>query len=311
MKKVRVWVYIRVSTLEQVNEWHWKDMQMTKIQKYIDYNFDKGYEFNENLVYKDLGISWTKDETQRPWLNKLKEDVANWKLDIIIVYRLDRLWRKTSIILDLIDFFKFYKVDFVSTQESIDTSSPTWTFFMVVLSALAELDAQNITLKMRDWAIAWVNKWLFTNWWIPWYGFEKKNDTKKVITIKKEVKIVKEIYNLYTEENKSLNEIAKLLTSKKIPIRFDENWWKRKNKDNIWKWNATQISTIISNEANIWTYWLNKSKSTEIIKKDELWRNIKSSKPIARGKEEWIAIECDTIILKWHNFFQNNNLTPV
>jgi hypothetical protein len=30
---------------------------MNKIKKYIEYNFDKGYEFNENLVYKDLGIS--------------------------------------------------------------------------------------------------------------------------------------------------------------------------------------------------------------------------------------------------------------
>ncbi len=290
---------------------------MTKIQKYIEYNFDKWYEFNENLVYKDLGISWTKNESQRPWLNQLKEDVASWKIDLVIVYRLDRLWRKTSIILDLIDFLKFHKVDFISTQENIDTSSPTGTFFMVVLSALAELEAQNITLKMRDWALEWVNKWLFTNWWKPGYWFEKDMKTKKIITVKHEVEIVKEIYHLYVEENKSLNQIANLLTSRKIPSKFDTNGGTRRNVNNVWKWWATLISNIISNEANIWTYWLNKYQTIDIIKKDKFWRDIKDTQTVNRPKEEWIAIECDTIIdpeifhkaqkLRLENPYRNNN----
>jgi len=296
MKKVKVWIYIRVSSLEQASNGFGKDLQITKIKKNIEYNFDKWYEFDENLVYKDLGISWTKNEAQRPWLNKLKEDVANWKLDVIIVYKLDRLWSKTSIILDLIDFFKFYKVEFVSTQESIDTSSANWNFFMIVLSALAELEAHNITSKLRDSALEWVKRWFFTNWWEPSFWYKKDSKTKKVITVESEVKIIKDIYNLYNDENKSLNEIANLLTSKKIPTRFDTSWRIRKNKDNFWKWSTTQISSILSNEANIWVYWLNKTQTIEIIEKDNFWRDIKSTKSIARPKEEWISIESDTII---------------
>jgi len=54
MDKIKVACYIRVSSLEQANNGFGKDLQLTKIKKYIEYYSDKGFVFDENLVYKDL-----------------------------------------------------------------------------------------------------------------------------------------------------------------------------------------------------------------------------------------------------------------
>jgi len=125
-KKPNIWIYIRVSTLEQSKNWYGKDLQLTKIKKYIEYNSDQGYEYNEKLVYKDLWISWAKDDTDRPGLKRLKEDIKNGKIDVVVVYKLDRLARKTLLILETVEYFKIYNTTFVSTNENIDTHSATW-----------------------------------------------------------------------------------------------------------------------------------------------------------------------------------------
>jgi DNA invertase Pin-like site-specific DNA recombinase len=44
---------------------------------------------------------------------------------VVVVYKLDRLARKTTVLLDMVEFFNIYNVSFVSTVENIDTSSAT------------------------------------------------------------------------------------------------------------------------------------------------------------------------------------------
>ncbi len=296
MKKVKVWIYIRVSTKEQVKNGFWKDLQLTKIKKFIEYNFDKWYEFDENLVYKDLWISWAKDELDRPWLNQMKLDMKKWKIDVIIVYKLDRLARKTRLILELIDYMKFYNVEFISTNENIDTNSPTWNFFLTILWAIWEMDRDLIMEKTMAGSLEWVRKWFFSTWWSPIYWFTKNKDTKKLEIVENEAEIIKEIFYLYTKENKSLNEISKILTTRKVETKFDTLWRTRKNKDNFWKWNASTISQMLSNEAYIGLYWLNKTKNEYYIATDEIWREIKKKRRVKREKKEWLALEVENII---------------
>lgn len=203
MDKIKVACYIRVSTLEQSNNWFWKDLQLTKIKKYIEYY---GFIFDENLVYKDLWISWSKDEDERPWLKKMKEDIEKWKIDVVIVWRLDRLARKTIILLELIEFFKFYNVNFISTDESVDTKTPTWNFFITVIGALAEMERKLIVEKTTLWKLEWVDKWNFSMWWKPSFWFIKNPKTRKLEVNEEEAKIVKDIFDMYVNQNKSLWE---------------------------------------------------------------------------------------------------------
>lgn len=296
MKKLKVWVYIRVSTTEQAKNGYWKDLQLTKIKKYIEYNFDKGFEFNENLVYKDLWLSWAKSENERPWLAKLREDIKKNKVDVVVVYKLDRLARKTTVLLDMVEFFNIYNVSFVSTIENIDTSSATWKFFLTVLWAIAEMERINISERAIAWALEWVKKWFFSTWWSPIYWFKKNQKTKMLEMVDDEAQTIKYIFDLYVNEEKSLSEIARLLTAKKILPKFDKDWSKRKNLKNYWVWNATNISSIISNEAYIGLYWLNKTKNNEYIWENQNGKEVKMVKRWERNKDEWISIEVENIV---------------
>jgi site-specific DNA recombinase len=95
------WLYIRVSTLEQANNWFWKDLQLTEIQRYLKYNYWENVEYE---IYSDLRISWWKDESERPWLKKMINDIEDWIIDTVIVWKLNRLARKTIILLELVEF---------------------------------------------------------------------------------------------------------------------------------------------------------------------------------------------------------------
>ncbi len=322
MKKLKVWVYIRVSTEEQAKNWHGKDLQLTKIKAYIDYNFDKGFEYNEDLVYKDLWISGAKDDLDRPWLAKLKDDIKKWKIDVVIVYKLDRLWRKTKIILEIVEFFNIYNVSFISTIESIDTSSHTWKFFLTVLWAIAEMERDLFAEKSKEWALEAVKKWFFSNWWVPRLWFIKNEKTKFLEVVEDEANIVKDIFNLYVNENKSLNEISNLLTAKKILPKHDKLWRKRKNENNYWVWSPTNISQTLSNEAYIGLYWLNKTKDNDYIWEDIFWNDRKMTRRWERNKDEWISLEVESIVdneifekaqkkLIENKFRNNNNNKPI
>jgi DNA invertase Pin-like site-specific DNA recombinase len=64
----------------------------------------------------------------RPGFTKLLNDATyyigdNKPFDIVIVYKIDRLARKLSVLTSIVDMFKSLEIDFVSTQELIDTSS--------------------------------------------------------------------------------------------------------------------------------------------------------------------------------------------
>lgn len=307
-KKLNIAVYIRVSSLEQANSGFWKDLQLTKIKKYIEYNSDKGWQYNENLVYKDLWISWSKDEDERPWLKKLKEDIEAWKVDIVIVWRLDRLARKTIILLELVEFFKDHNIVFVSTDESIDTNTATWTFFLTILGAIAEMDRQLITEKTYLWRIEAIKKWFFWVGWNPKFWFTKNLKTKELELVDEEIEVVREVFNLYVKEWKSLWEVSNVMKSK---------------YSNMCRWDTTKVSRMLSDEAYIWRYPLQKTKLEYEVSIDKnTWKKIKKPKTTWRDKKEWLYIEVETIIepeiyheaqerLVYNRYRLNNHNKPV
>ncbi|PZF87828.1 resolvase [Listeria ivanovii] len=64
--------------------------------------------------------------------------------DTFVVYKLDRLGRTTRQLLELIEELRLIKVDFVSVQDNIDTSSSMGRFIFTVMSAFAEMEADLI-----------------------------------------------------------------------------------------------------------------------------------------------------------------------
>lgn len=135
---IRVGCYIRVSTQEQADEGYSIGAQTERLAAYC-----KARDWFVYETYIDPGFSGSN--TERPALKKLILDVKNNKLDIVLVYKLDRLSRSQKDTLLLIeDVFNKNNVSFVSINENFDTSTAFGRAMIGILSVFAQLEREQI-----------------------------------------------------------------------------------------------------------------------------------------------------------------------
>lgn len=140
--KLRAGIYLRVSTFEQVKEGYSLQAQEERLT-----NFALAKDYNLVAKYIDPGHSGAK--LDRPGLQSMIEDIKNNKLDIILVYKLDRLSRSQKHTLYLIeDVFLKNNVNFVSMSESFDTTSSFGRAMIGILSVFAQLERDTITERL-------------------------------------------------------------------------------------------------------------------------------------------------------------------
>lgn len=133
-------LYIRVSTQEQVENYS-IESQRERLEAYCK---AKGWSIAD--VYIDPGYSGSN--TDRPALQRLLTDLK--QIDVVIVYKLDRLSRSQRDTLDLIEeHFLKNKVEFVSVTETLDTSTPFGKAMIGILSVFAQLERETIAERMR------------------------------------------------------------------------------------------------------------------------------------------------------------------
>ena len=135
--------YIRVSTEDQAREGISLDNQEAKIKAYATLN---GLDLVE--IVKDAGISGKT--LNRPGIAKVLKMIEAREIEAIIVYKLDRLSRKTLDNLTLIESFDSNGIAFHSIMEKIDTKSAQGRFFLTILSALAQMERDLIAERTRD-----------------------------------------------------------------------------------------------------------------------------------------------------------------
>jgi site-specific DNA recombinase len=136
----RVGIYQRVSTEEQAKEGYGLDAQHTRCTAMLTV---KGW--SNPTYYVDAGISGTKDASKRPALQRLMTEVRSGRVDAVIILSLDRLGRKTRLVLDLVDELTYYGVSLISCKESLDTTTPQGQFTVTLFAALAQLERDQIS----------------------------------------------------------------------------------------------------------------------------------------------------------------------
>lgn len=136
--RIRVVIYIRVSTQEQANEGYSVGEQTERLKKYCE-----AMEWDIIKIYVDPGYSG--GNTERPGLQELIKDVENDNIDKVVVYKLDRLSRSQLDTLYLIEkVFLANNTDFVSMSENFDTSTPFGRAMIGILAVFAQLEREQI-----------------------------------------------------------------------------------------------------------------------------------------------------------------------
>ena len=135
-KAKRAAIYVRVSTVEQET-----DLQEHELQEYCD---RRGWSC---VVYRDKGQSGTKND--RPALTTLMNDLRRRKVDVVVVWALDRLARSLKQLLSIAEECKSLGVDLVSLKQNVDTTLPAGRLTFQVLGAVAEFEREMLRERVK------------------------------------------------------------------------------------------------------------------------------------------------------------------
>jgi DNA invertase Pin-like site-specific DNA recombinase len=128
---MRCAIYARVSTVDQEPE-----NQLQELRRYCE---ARGWTAAE---YVDRGVSGAKD--RRPALDELLADAKRRRVDVLVVWRLDRLGRNLRHLILLLDELAAVGVAFVSLNEGIDTATPAGRLQLHILGAIAQFERDRI-----------------------------------------------------------------------------------------------------------------------------------------------------------------------
>src|SRR5213594_4283273 len=138
MKNKRVALYARVSTKNNGQD---PETQLIALREYASH---RGFEIIDEYV--DVGISGAKD--RRPELDRLMRDARRRKIDAVLVARFDRFARSTKHLVLALEEFQSLGIDFVSLNESVDTSTPMGKMIYTVIGVDVSTDSFRLTKSM-------------------------------------------------------------------------------------------------------------------------------------------------------------------
>jgi site-specific DNA recombinase len=212
-RKIKVVIYVRVSTQEQAKEGYSIGEQIDRLTKYCE---AMGWEVLK--VYTDPGFSGA--DTNRPGLQSMLKVVRRNKTDKVVVYKLDRLSRSQKDTLELIeDEFLSHGVDFVSMSENFDTSTPFGRAIVGILAVFAQLEREQIKERMAMGKEARAKEGKWNGGHRSPIGYDYLNG--ELIINAFEALEVKEAFEL-TSQNVSSYRITELFNEKGYNTRYGE-----------------------------------------------------------------------------------------
>jgi site-specific DNA recombinase len=191
---LRCAIYTRVSSdqgLEQ--DFNSLDAQREAAEAYIKSQAHEGWRLRRDR-YDDGGFSGGSME--RPALQKLLCDVAERRIDIIVVYKVDRLTRSLADFAKLVELFDSKGVSFVSVTQSFNTTTSMGRLTLNVLLSFAQFEREVTGERIRDKIAASKKKGIWMGGVVP-LGYRVEN--RKLLVDEREAETVRRIFERYLE----------------------------------------------------------------------------------------------------------------
>jgi len=205
-KLVRCAIYTRVSTdngLDQ--EFNSLDAQHEAASAYIKSQAHAGWSL-VRFRYDDGGYSG--GSTDRPALQKLLDDIRAHKVDIVVVYKVDRLTRSLADFAKLVELFDAHGVSFVSVTQQFNTTTSMGRLTLNVLLSFAQFEREVTSERIRDKIAASKRKGLWVGGPLP-LGYELK--AGKLTIIEEEAERVRAIFCCYLKAGSLKLTLADLM----------------------------------------------------------------------------------------------------
>jgi site-specific DNA recombinase len=193
-KRLRCAVYTRKSTEEGLEQqFNSLDAQREACEAFILSQRHEGWVVLPT-AYDDGGFSGGNME--RPGLVQLLADVRDHKVDVVVVYKVDRLTRSLSDFAKIVETFDGQGVSFVSVTQQFNTTNSMGRLTLNVLLSFAQFEREVSAERVRDKIAASRRKGMWMGGSIP-FGYDLK-DQRYVIN-EPEARVVREIFTLYLQ----------------------------------------------------------------------------------------------------------------
>src|SRR5882672_3585634 len=191
-RPVRCAIYTRVSTEQGLDQdFSSLDAQYDASEAYIRSQAHAGWTLVRGK-YDDGGFSG--GDTDRPALQRLLNDVRSGKIDVIVVYKVDRLTRSLADFAKLVELFDQHNVSFVSVTQQFNTTTSMGRLTLNVLLSFAQFEREVTSERIRDKIAASKRKGLWVGGMAP-LGYDTKD--RKITVNEDEAERVRTIFRSY------------------------------------------------------------------------------------------------------------------
>src|SRR5246127_2173953 len=193
-KLFRCAIYTRKSTEHNLDlEFNSLDAQREACEAYIKSQAPEGWRLMP-ARFDDGAFSGASLE--RPALQDLLGEVRSGKIDVVVVYKVDRLTRSLADFAKLVELFDRHCVSFVSVTQSFNTTSSMGRLTLNVLLSFAQFEREVIGERVRDKIAASKRKGLWVGGSVP-LGYASIN--KRLTVVPEEAETVRPIFQRYLE----------------------------------------------------------------------------------------------------------------
>ena len=204
-EKVKVYIYTRVSTTMQIDGYS-LDAQKARMKAYAEFN---DYEIVGE--YEDAGKSGKSIEG-RVEFKRMMEDIKSGKdsISYVLVFKLSRFGRNAADVLSTLQVMQDFGVNLICVEDGIDSSKDAGKLMISVLSAVAEIERENIRVQTMEGRIQKAREGKWNGGFAP-YGYKLENG--QLIINEDEAEAIRVIFDKYVHTDTGANGLAKYLAT--------------------------------------------------------------------------------------------------
>ncbi len=202
-EKIKVYTYTRVSTTMQTDGYS-LDAQKARMKAYADYN-----DYEIVSTYEDAGKSGKSIEGRLEF-NRMMEDIKSGKdgVSFVLVFKLSRFGRNAADVLSTLQVMQDFGVNLICVEDGIDSSKDAGKLMISVLSAVAEIERENIRVQTMEGRIQKAREGKWNGGFAP-YGYQLIDG--KLQINEEEAEAIRVIFDQYVHTDIGANGVAKYL----------------------------------------------------------------------------------------------------
>ena len=231
-KRVGCYIYTRVSTAVQVEGFS-LDAQREKLRKYADYQ-----DMTIVREYSDEGKSG-KNVDGRPQFQQMLRDIEEEKdgVAFVLVFKLSRFGRNAADVLSSLQHMQDFGVNLICVEDGIDSSKDAGKLMISVLSAVAEIERENILIQTMEGRRQKAREGRWNGGFAP-YGYALVNGA--LVIAEDEADVIRTIYDKYIHTSMGISKIADWLNK--------HDYVKKKRQNNsLDAFSASFVKSVLDN----------------------------------------------------------------